>query len=260
MNASSLRSARTRSSRDHPELARDAVHCRERDALDGLPEPFGVRTVARLARVGDGCRLESPAAEREVRDDHRGDEAERDEERQEAPHSGRLRKNATGTSAHSVNAAARRNGPENALVTARSSCSWSPPTSARHSSSSGRPASARSTSGSSPTVVRAVDLVEHVLRDTELVERRDLAVEHDGGTRANRLVAVLVERGRQHRREQQQAEDDAGVSCGERPAAVNDLVGATAERELRQAGDREPETRTRRGSAAESSTPNLRAA
>ena len=43
-------------------------------------------------------------------------------------------------------------------------------------------------------LVRAIDLGEDVLRDAELVERRDLAVEDDGRAGADRLVAVLLER------------------------------------------------------------------
>ena len=66
-------------------------------------------------------RLERPAPEREVWHHDGRDEPEGYEKRDDAPHSGRLRTNSRGTSAHKVRAAARRNGPENALVTARSS-------------------------------------------------------------------------------------------------------------------------------------------
>ena len=41
--------------------------------------------------------------------------------------------------------------------------------------------------------------------------------------------------------EQDEPEDDARVPCRDRPAAVHDLIGPAAERELREPGDREPE-------------------
>src|SRR6185503_10094406 len=132
------------------EVARHMVDGLQRDALDRLAETFGLGALAHLTRVCHRRRLERSSAEGDVRDHDGCDERERDEEGREPPHTTRLRTNARGTSAHSVRAAARKNGPEKALVTARSSWSWSAETSELHSSSSGRSSSARSTSGSSP--------------------------------------------------------------------------------------------------------------
>ena len=92
-------------------------------------------------------------------------------------------------------------------------------------------------------LVGAVDLVEDVLRDAELVERGDVAVEDDGRARADRLVPVLLERGRQDGREEEQPEHDAGVPGGERPAAVHDLIRPPAEGELGEPSDGEAEPR-----------------
>ena len=113
--------------REHELLARDAelacdpVDRSERDRLDRLGETLRAGPLARVARIGDRRGLEAPAAEREVGHDHGCDQPEHDEKRGESPHVGRLRRKSTGTSAHSVSAAASRNGPEKALVTARSS-------------------------------------------------------------------------------------------------------------------------------------------
>ena len=79
--------------------------------------------------------------------------------------------------AHNVNAAARKNGPENALVTRPIELSPGAEMSERHSSSSGLSARARATSGSLPTSFARSDLGQDVLSDAELVERRDVAVE-----------------------------------------------------------------------------------
>src|SRR5262249_26486898 len=106
----------------HAEIARHAVERRERDLLERLGEPSGIAPLTRLARVRDRRRLGRGATEREVRDDDYGDEAEGDEERERTLHA-RLRheRRASGTSAQSVSALARKNGCENAFVTARSS-------------------------------------------------------------------------------------------------------------------------------------------
>ena len=104
-------------------MTRDLVDGSERDPLDRLTQPFGRGVLARCTGIGHRGRFERAAAEREVRDHHGRDEPEGDQVRHEASHSGRLRTNSSGTMAHNVNAAARKNGPENALVTARSS--WS---------------------------------------------------------------------------------------------------------------------------------------
>ncbi len=119
--ASSLRSASTSSSRETPSW--HATLSTDVSAIRSIvsPSPSAVEALAGCAGIRDGSRLERPAAEREVRDHDCRDEPEGDEERHEASHSGRLRTKSSGTSAHSVSAAARRNGPENALVTARSS-------------------------------------------------------------------------------------------------------------------------------------------
>ena len=101
------------------ELTGDVVDSRRRDPLDGLPESLGLRQRTRLAGIRDRRRLEGASAERDVGDDHGGDEPECDEDRDEAPHACRLRTNASGTNAPRVRTAASRNGPENALVTAR---------------------------------------------------------------------------------------------------------------------------------------------
>ena len=92
--------------------------------------------------------------------------------------------------------------------------------------------------------VGGADDGEHVLGDGELVERRDVAVEHRRGTGAQRTVLVAVERRREDRRQEQQADDDPGVPCGDRPAAVHGLRGAPGERALGQRGEREPEAGT----------------
>ena len=71
--------------------------------------------------------------------------------------------------------------------------------------------------------LRALDFGEHVLRDPQLVERRNAAVEHGCGAGRERLVLVPVERRREQRREQEQAEHDAGVPGRDRPPAVQHL-------------------------------------
>ena len=93
-----------------------------------------------------------------------------------------------------MSAAASRNGPENALVTARSSCSWRPFVERAPLVVVGPSFERALDVGELAELLGAVDLVEDVLRHAELVERRDVAVEHDGRARADRLVAVLLER------------------------------------------------------------------
>ena len=88
-----------------------------------------------------------------------------------------------------------------------------------------------------------VHLVEHVLRDAKLVERRDPAVEHLRGARTHRLVSAVFERRREHRREQEQAEHDSCMPCGQRPATVHDLFGAAGDRSLGEGGEGEADSR-----------------
>ncbi len=65
--------------------------------------------------------------------------------------------------------------------------------------------------------------VKDVLGDRELVEGRDVAVEHGRRPRSQGTILVAVERAREDRRQEEQAHDDAGVACGDRPAAVHGL-------------------------------------
>ena len=78
-------------------------------------------------------------------------------------------------------------------------------------------------------LLRLVDCDEDVARDTDLLERIDLAVEHDRGAGGERVVLVPLEVGREERREQDEAEHDARVARGDRPAAVHRLGGAACE-------------------------------
>ena len=89
-----------------------------------------------------------------------------------------------------------------------------------------------------------VHLDEHVLRDAQLVERGDPAVEHFGGARADRLVSAVLERRGEHRCEQEQPEHNAGMPCGERPAAVHDLLGTAGDGSLGEGGEREADSRS----------------
>ena len=106
----------------HAEIARDAVQSGERDLLERRGQPARVAPLTCLARIGDRGGLVGRTAEREIRDDDQGDEAEGDEKRERASHA-RLRSQsaASGKRAHSVSALARKNGREKAFVTARSS-------------------------------------------------------------------------------------------------------------------------------------------
>ncbi len=103
------------------ELAGRGVERREDDLLEDLGKAVRISQISLRARIGDRCRLVGRAAEREIRHEHGRDGAERDEQRKRPSHSGFPLPTATGTSAASARAAARRNGPENASVTARSS-------------------------------------------------------------------------------------------------------------------------------------------
>jgi ectoine hydroxylase-related dioxygenase (phytanoyl-CoA dioxygenase family) len=115
------------SQREHELLSGDAeptcdpVDRRERDPLDRLSETARLGMLARRAWVGNGRRLERAAAERDVRHDDDRDQPDRDEYGDDAPHEALRRTRASGTSARSASPAARKNGPEKALVTARSS-------------------------------------------------------------------------------------------------------------------------------------------
>ena len=104
------------------ELARRAVEPGEDDLLEHGLQAAGIAPLAPQARVGDGGRRIRAAAEGEVRDDYRGDGAERGEQRECTPTVDPFQRPIErGTRAESASNAARKNGLENASVTARSS-------------------------------------------------------------------------------------------------------------------------------------------
>lgn len=71
-----------------------------------------------------------------------------------------------------------------------------------------------------------------------------ISLENDCSSGADRLVAVLVERARQDRGEQHEADDDTRVAGAQRPPPVHDLIRATAQSELGESSDRQAEAGT----------------
>ena len=95
----------------------------QHNLLEGGLNAERIAPIALHAWIGNRGRLEGGAAESQIRDEYRGDGADCDEQGKSATtvHGAPQRPSATGTSAASASAAARRNGVENASVTARSS-------------------------------------------------------------------------------------------------------------------------------------------
>ena len=101
------------------ELARRAVERGQHDLLEHRLEIAGVAPVPRLAGIGGRSGLVRCAAEREIGNDDRRHRRDRHEEGKRPAHVGVSRTSTAGRSALRASAAARRKGPENALVTAR---------------------------------------------------------------------------------------------------------------------------------------------
>ena len=98
------------------------------------------------------------------------------------------------------------------------------------------------------------------MREAQLLDRRNPAVEYLSHARPQRLVLVAVESSREHGREQEQPEHDARVTRCERPASVHDLLRPAGNRPFRERREREADTRRRLEAAARSSRPSLREA
>ena len=85
-----------------------------------------------------------------------------------------------------------------------------------------------------------VDGDHDVTGDSELLERRDPAVEDHGGARCERVLLVALEIRGEDRRQQQEAEHDACVPGGDRPAAVHGLGRAPRECAFGESREGEP--------------------
>ena len=88
------------------------------------------------------------------------------------------------------------------------------------------------------------------LREVDLQQRLDLRVEDHRGAGVDRVVALLGDVGGEDRRQRQQADDDAGVAGGDRPAAVDRLRRAARRAPSRSAPRGPARGRPRPGSAA----------
>ena len=99
----------------------------------------------------------------------------------------------------------------------------------------GRRAAARRRGRSSaPCPSRRSSRSEIVCGEVELEQRVDRRVEDDRGAGVDRVFALLGDVVGEDRGQRQQADDDAGVAGGDRPAAVDRLRGAAGERGLGQ--------------------------
>ncbi len=169
--------------------------------------------------------------------------AEHCERASQRSHSDTSRVSAIGISARPASTAANRNERSNDDVAARSSCSLS----CRSSYLQLRPlAIARVHSGERPVDVgQASGLAADVARDArgelDLRECVDAGVQHELGTLLGRPVALAVEVGDEHGRQQDEPEHDARVARGDRVAAVDGRRRAPGQRGLGERAQRERE-------------------
>ena len=243
LRACGERSATTSSSRETPrsQAAPSAADSATWSRI--ASRPLGERHSRVLAGVGDLGRLVAAAAGREVDADQpqRGDHgrAEHRDARHErrAAHSSSLpRASAAGTSASNARPAATQNEVLKACVAARAI--WPSVALCKLLCSASSPASAGVVAerrrDHRHAAVGVADAIADRGAESDLVLRRQARVEQQRRAGELRVLRVLFQVGGEDRRQQHQPEHDAGVTRGDRPAAVDRLRRAPAQRRRRQ--------------------------